>query len=110
MESAAETIKTLLDKVPGIRYAFIYGSFPKRPKNSEGEVDVMVVGGPELAEMDQMISKAEEELQRAINLTSFTVREFRERVKVKDRVVLKALRRPRIMLSGDEKEMERLIA
>ena len=62
MESAAETIKTFLDKVPGIQYAFIYGFFPKNPKNSQGEVDVMVVGGPQLVEMDQMISKAEGEL------------------------------------------------
>ncbi len=110
MESAAGTIKTFLDKVPGIQYAFIYGLFPKRRGNLEGEVDVMVVGGPELAEMDQIISKAEEELKRVISLTTFTVREFRERAKVKDGVVLKALKQPRIMLIGDEKEMERLIA
>ncbi len=96
--------------MPGIQYAFVYSSFSKKRGNLEGEVDVMVVGGPELAEMDQIISKAEEEIKRAIRITSFTVREFRERVNVKDRVVLEALKRPRIMLIGDEKEMGRLIA
>ncbi len=110
MESGAETVKTFLDQVPGIRFAFIYNSFQKRQGDLEDEVDIMVVGGPELAEMDQMISKAEDEIKRAIRVTSFTVREFRERVKVKDRVVLKALKRPRIMLIGDDKEMGRLTA
>ena len=109
-ESPTEAIKTYLEKVPGIQFAFIYGSFPKRPMNPEGEVDVMVVGGPDLAEMDQIILKAEEELKRAISLTSFTVREFRERVKVRERLVSKALNRTKIMLIGDEKEMGRLLA
>lgn len=108
--SPTKTIKTFLEMVPGIQYAFIYGSFPKRPRNPEGEVDVMVVGGADLAEMDQIILKAEEELKRVISLTSFTVKEFRERVKVKDRLVSRALNRTKIMLIGDEREMGRLLA
>jgi hypothetical protein len=108
--SPTEPIKTFLEMVPGIQYAFIYSSFPKRPRNPEGEVDAMVVGKPDLVEMDQIILKAEEELKRAISLTSFTVREFRERVKVKDRLVSKALNRTKIMLIGDEREMGRLLA
>jgi hypothetical protein len=109
-ESAKEVIKSFLEMVPGIQCAFIHSSFPKRPRNPEGQVDVMVVGGPDLAEMDQIILKAEEELKRAISLTSFTVREFRKRVKVKDRLVSKALNRTKIMLIGDERDMGRLLA
>jgi len=109
-ESPMEAIKTFLEMVPGIQYAFIYSSFPKRPRNPEGQVDVMVVGGPDLADMDQIILKAEEELKRTISVTSFTVREFRERVKVKEGLVSRALSRTKIMLIGDEKEMGRLLA
>jgi predicted nucleotidyltransferase len=108
--SPTEAIKTFLEMAPGIRYAFIYGSLLKRPRSPEGEVDAMVVGKPDLVEMDQIILKAEEELKRAISLMSFTVREFRERVKVKDRLVSKALNRTKIMLIGDEREMGRLLA
>jgi hypothetical protein len=79
--SPTEAIKTFLEMVPGIQYAFIYGSFPKRPRNPEGELDVMVVGGTDLAEMDQIILKAEEELKRAISLAykfifAFKIKEF----------------------------------
>ncbi|MGB7573173.1 MAG: hypothetical protein WBN53_04870 [Thermodesulfobacteriota bacterium] len=47
---------------------------------------------------------------RAISLTSFTARQFQERIKVKDRLVSKALNRTKIMLIGDEREMGRLLA
>jgi predicted nucleotidyltransferase len=100
-----EEIKVILEKVPGIRYAFIYGSYAKNPENQESEVALMVVGGPDLAEMDETLSKAGMELKRAIYITSFTVREFCERIEVKDESVLEALEGPRIMLIGYEKEM-----
>jgi len=100
-----EEIKVFLEKVPGIRYAFIYGSYAENPENQEGEVDLMVVGGPDLVEMDETISKAGMELNRTIYITSFTAREFRERIEVKDESVLEALEGPRIMLIGHEKEM-----
>jgi len=100
-----EEIKVFLEKVPGIRYALIYGSYAENPENQEGEVDLMVVGGPDLVEMDEIISRAGMELKRAIYITSFTVREFRERIEVKDESVLEALEGPRIILTGHEKEM-----
>lgn len=48
-------------------------------------------------------------LERTIGIKSLTVREFRERIGVKDRIISKALRQPRVMLIGDEKELGGLI-
>ena len=48
-------------------------------------------------------------LERTIGIKSFKVREFRERIGVKDRILSKALRQPRVMLIGDEKELGGLI-
>lgn len=104
-----EKIKMLLEKVPGIRYAFIYGSYAKDPEDQESDVDLMVVGGPDLVEMDEIISRAGVELRRAIYITSFTVREFRERVEVKEEFILEALKGPKIMLIGHEKEMNEIL-
>jgi hypothetical protein len=101
-------IKTSLEKVPGIRYAFIYDSFVENLEDHEPEVDIIVLGGPDLGEMDEVISKAEEKLGRPFLITSFTVREFQERIKVKDQAILRAVQGPKIMLIGDEKELRRL--
>ena len=100
-----QKIKVLLEKVPGIQYAFIHGSYATNPENRESDVDVIVVGGPDLAEMDQIISRAGVELGRSIYITLFTVREFRERVEVKEEHVLEALQGPNIILIGHEEEM-----
>ena len=48
-------------------------------------------------------------LERTIGIKSFKVREFRERIGVKDRILSKALSQPRVMLIGDEKELGGLI-
>ena len=100
-----EVVKAFLEKVPGIQYAFIYGSYAKNPDNQESDIDLMVVGGPDLVEMDEAISRAGMELKRAIYITSFTVREFRERIEVKDESVWEALKGPRIMLIRGKNEM-----
>ena len=100
-----EVVEAFLEKVPGIQYAFIYGSYAKNPDNQESDVDLMVVGGPDLVEMDEAISRAGMELKRAIYITSLTVREFRERIEVKDESIWEAFKGPRIMLIGREKEM-----
>ena len=100
-----EVVKAFLEKVPGIQYAFIYGSYAKNPDNQESDIDLMVVGGPDLVEMDEAISRAGMELKRALYITSLTVREFRERIEVKDESIWEAFKGPRIMLIGREKEM-----
>ena len=43
-DGVAEKIEVLVEKVPGIQYAFIYGSYGKNPKKQESDVDLMVVG------------------------------------------------------------------
>ena len=104
-----ERIKTLLDNVPGIQCAFIYDSFAKDSKNHEREVDIIVLGGPDLVEMDEVILAAEQELGRPFLITSFTVREFQERIKAKDDTVSGALLGPKMMLLGSEQKMRRTL-
>lgn len=101
----AEKIRLLLEKIAGIQYAFIYGLYARDPENRESDIDVMVVGGPDLYDMDETLSRAGVELGRSIYITLFTVREFRERVEVKEKHVLEALQGPKIILIGHEEEM-----
>ncbi len=106
MEDVIEQIKTLMEKVPGIRFGFIDASLVKNKGERESEVEITVVGAPDLIDMDEALSEAEEKLERPFLVTSFTVREFRERIKVKDEAVLRVFKGPKIMLIGDEEEMK----
>ena len=108
MDDMPGRIKTSLENVPGIQRACIYDSFAKNLQHHEYEVDIVVLGGPDLVEMDEAISEAEEKLGRPFLITSFTVREFQERIRVQDEAILRILQGPRIMLLGDEEELIRL--
>lgn len=106
MDDVIEEIKALLEKVSGIRFGFIDASLVKNQGDPESEVDITVLGGPDLVEMDEVISQAEEKLGRPFFITSFTVREFQEGIKVKDEAIIRAFKGPKIMLLGDEEEMK----
>jgi len=105
MTDIEEKIKASLGMVPGITYAFVYGPSAKNLRDEHGSIDVMVVGGPDLQEMEEIITKAEREVGRAVSITSLTLKEFQERIKVKDDLVGNALQAPKVMLIGSEKEM-----
>jgi len=100
--SVAERIKGLLEKIPGIQCAFIYGSYPRNLKHPEGDVEIMVVGTPDLVELDESILSVEKDLGMPIDVTSYTVRELQERINVRDPLVSRALKGPRITLIGED--------
>jgi predicted nucleotidyltransferase len=103
----AGTIKYALRKVEGIKYAFVYGSFAKNQENPESDVDLMVIGKANLDEIEDAIAETEERLKRTINITFFTLREFRGKVKSKDSFIKTVLNNPILMLIGDENEIRR---
>ncbi len=104
MENIIEEIQASLKKIPGIRFGFMDASLVKN--RGESEVDIIVPGGPDLVEMDQVVSEAEEKLGRPLSINSYTVRELQERIKVKDEAILRTLQGPKIMLLGNEEEMK----
>ncbi len=99
-----EEIKGALEIVPGIQYAFIHNSSVTDPENRD-EIEIIVLGSPDLVEMDEVISETEEKTGRPLLTTSFTVTEFRERIRVKDEATLRILQGPKMMLLGNEEEL-----
>jgi len=67
----------------------------------------MVIGRGNLDEMEEMISQAENQLRRTVNITSYTLKEFREKVGLKDPFILNVLREPKVMLIGNKDEIRR---
>jgi predicted nucleotidyltransferase len=101
----AGVIKSALEKVEGIKYAFIYGSFAKNVEKPESDVDLMVVGKGHLDEIEDILSKIEQQLGRPVNITFYSLREFREKINSKDSFIRTVLNSPKIMLIGDENEI-----
>ncbi len=99
-----EEIKGALEIVPGIQYAFIHNCSVTDSENRD-EIEIIVLGSPDLVEMDEVISGTEEKAGRPLLVTSFTLTEFRERISVKDEAALRTLQTPKMMLLGNEEEM-----
>ena len=96
------TLKASLERIPGTYNAFAYGPFAENPEDPEKEIDIVVIGDPDLHEMDEIISQAEKEVGRPINVLSFTLKEFRQRIAVKDEMVLEVVKGPKVILIGRE--------
>ncbi len=106
MNGMIEQIKGLLQKVLGIRFGFLDRSLVKDLGDRNNEMEIIVLGGPDLVELNEVISEVEEKLGNSFLITSFTLREFQERIRMKDEAILRLLRGPKIMLRGDEEEMK----
>jgi predicted nucleotidyltransferase len=60
-----------------INCSFVYGSVARHEERATSDVDLMVIGRVGLAELAPVLRKAEKQLGRQINITSYSVDEFR---------------------------------
>ncbi|HEV2990657.1 MAG TPA: hypothetical protein VG759_19630 [Candidatus Angelobacter sp.] len=62
-------------------YAFVYGSVARREEGAASDVDMMIIGAVGLAQLSPALRKAEKHLGREINVTTYSVDEFRRKIK-----------------------------
>jgi predicted nucleotidyltransferase len=78
------TLKHALQAVPGIRSAWIFGSFAKNEADAASDIDLLIVGKPDQAELAAEVRKAEKTLRREINYTVLTQKELKRRLQKRD--------------------------
>lgn len=78
------TLKSLLRRVPGIERAYLYGSFAKDEADSASDIDLLIVGKPDVADLALEVSKVERQLGREIGYTVFRSRELKRRLAAGD--------------------------
>ncbi len=90
----------------GVEFAFIYGSFAEGREKPHSDIDLMIIGSVGAAGLDKIVRNAENKLGREINYSIFPRREVSPKSTgfVKSVVLGK-----KIMLAGDENELERLV-
>lgn len=74
------TLKEALRVIPGIRGAWLYGSFAKNEADAASDIDLLLMGEPEQLRLAAEIRKAEKKLRREINYTVFTPQELNRRL------------------------------
>jgi predicted nucleotidyltransferase len=93
--------------LPGIRHAFVFGSYARGEENPQSDIDLMVVGDVDIDLLDEKMAGLEKKLGRSINYLAFDNREFSRKRKKKDGFLMEVLKEKKIMLIGDERHLEK---
>lgn len=88
-----------------IRCSLIYGSVARREEHALSDVDLLVIGSVGLAELAPPLRRAEERLGREVNVTCYSVREFRAKVAEGDHFLAAILRGPMQFVKGDKSDL-----
>ena len=95
-------LKEAVAKLKGIEAAFIYGSYATGKEVESSDVDLMIIGKPDLTELNEVINGLEDKLNREINYMCFDREEYKERKKTKDAFISGVLSDEKIMIKGSE--------
>jgi len=104
----ADVLREALAGVKGIALAFVFGSVAKGSFDARSDVDVLIVGNASFAEISDALTAAERRLNREVTPTVYSLDEFRQKIAEEHHFLTRALFEPKIMLVGDEDDIERL--
>lgn len=107
-EGMADVIRSYLGDIPDIQIALIFGSAASGSMDRYSDIDLLVVGDIPFRDIPKVLLCAQKELGREIAPTVYSVTEFRTRISEAHHFLAGILTGPRIMLIGDEDELERL--
>jgi len=91
-----------------IRLAFIFGTFARSEQSPDSDVDVLIVGDVAFESVVAAFAEAQHVLCREINPAVYSVSDFCAKLKARHHFLTSVMRGPKIFLTGDDRELERL--
>ena len=98
----ADALKPLAGK---LRMVFVYGSIASGQERSDSDIDLMVIGAVQPAELALPLRKAREMLGREINPTVYSSAEFDRKRATKEHFLTRVLAEPRLIVLGNGDEL-----
>lgn len=86
--------------------AFVYGSIARREEHATSDVDLMVIGKVGLGELAPSLRKAETLLGREVNVTNYSVDEFRKKVAQGDHFLTTILKGSLQFVKGEQRDLD----
>jgi len=104
-----QLLKSSLPNIEKAKYVLIYGSFARGEELESSDIDLLIVGDINEEELIEGIRTIEKELNREINYTLLSNREFEKKVKARHHLLTEIANNPVIGLIGDIDELRRTI-
>jgi uncharacterized protein len=89
-----------------INLAFVYGSVAQSMESKRSDVDLMIVGNVDFGEIVEKLADAQKILNREINPTVYSVKEFRK--KARENFLMTVLAGKKLFIIGDENVLREL--
>jgi uncharacterized protein len=89
-----------------INLAFVYGSVARSRESEHSDVDLMIIGKVDFDEVVESLAGAEKTLNREINPTVYSIREFGK--KVRGNFLKTVLADKKLFIIGDEDDLREL--
>lgn len=103
-----DVLRDALADSPGIKVAFIYGSVAKGEETASSDVDLALIGELPSKKLSKLLTDLEERTGREVNATVFSQGEWKKRIESGDHFATSLLREPKLMLIGQETNLETL--
>lgn len=81
-----------------IEHAFIHGSFANGDYGNESDVDLFLVTELPGISVAELLAGVQNEIGRSVNVSQFTLGEYRERKRLRDHFLTRVLNGPKIIL------------
>jgi predicted nucleotidyltransferase len=94
--------------VDKIACAFVYGSIARREEHATSDVDLMVVGTVGLGDLAPSLRKAKKRLGQEVNVTNYSVDEFRTKVAEGDHFLTTVLTGTLQFVKGEQRDLDAL--
>ncbi len=99
------SLRKSLSAIKRIKISFIYGSFASKSQKATSDIDIMIIGNPEISDLNEGIARLEKKLKREINITIYSLEEYNAKKKSKSGFILDLQNNPKIILTGKEDDL-----
>jgi predicted nucleotidyltransferase len=106
----ADVVRSALMPVrSSIDIAVIYGSITSGKERSESDVDVMIVGEVNLADLSIVLRPLEDQLGRSVNVSVYTTHEFLKKLSQRNHFIGSVLKTELLFIFGTANDLARLV-
>jgi predicted nucleotidyltransferase len=92
---------------PSLRAAFIFGSVARGSETAGSDVDLMLIGDVTFKQAVELLYPVQSTLGREVNAQVLSASEFRKKAR-KQPFLVDVLAKPKILLIGNENDLEEL--
>jgi predicted nucleotidyltransferase len=99
------SLRALLSSLENIKAAFIFGSVASKSEKEASDIDVLIIGKPDMSVLNEKLRDLEQKIKREINISVYAWSEYQAKKKTKSGFLLDVLKNPRLMLIGNEDDL-----